>query len=94
MKVGLLLIMMVLLVGLAAAESIQVNVSEKSLVVAGDTPNFYGIVKSNTSEYYVTGFPTNLQKTLEILNKIDISSNSSGTWTTATIEQTGGIITA
>lgn len=92
MKVALLLIFALVIVGIASAETIQVNVSEKSLVIAGDTPNFYGIVKTNTSAFYVTESSTSLSKTLTKLNSIPISINASGNWTKASIDVIGGII--
>jgi len=84
MKLMLLLVAMALLVSVSSAT--MINATEKTIVIAGETPNFYGVVTTNTSDIYVTGYPTSLQKTLEVLNQIDL--NVYANYTT-----TGGILT-
>lgn len=84
MKLMLLAVAMVLLVSVSSATVI--NATSKELVIAGETPNFYGVVTTNTSDVYVTGYPTSLQKTLDVLNQVEL--NVSANYTT-----TGGILT-
>jgi len=67
--------------------AVSANVTQKELVISGETPNFYGVFTTNESEIYVTGYPTSLQKTLNILNSIDIGGNFS------TVVVTGSILT-
>lgn len=83
-KLLLILVALFMIVGISSATVI--NATSKELVIAGETPNFYGIIITNTSDVYVTGYPTNLPKTLDILNEIDLL-------TSETITEIDGIIT-
>lgn len=84
MKLMLLLVAMVLLVSVSSATVI--NATEKELVISGETPNFYGVVTTNTSDVYVTGYPTSLAETLRVMNAIDLN-------TLSTVTEVGGILT-
>lgn len=84
MKLMLLAVAMVLLVSVSSATVI--NATSKEIVIAGETPNIYGIIKTNTSDYYVTGYPTSVAQTLEIMNAIDLN-------TPTTVTEVGGILT-
>jgi len=85
----ILLIALILAVGaVSAANTTVLNVTEKTLTITqGSVPNFFGVIKTNTTSIYVTGEQSSLSKTLALLNGIELGANN-------TVTETSGIISA
>lgn len=71
-KALLIVLLIALLSGTALADTNQtINVTSKSLVIAGDvTPLYYAEFTTNTSMLYVSGTSQSLPSTLVIYNNI------------------------
>lgn len=75
-KYVLVVLALLLLIGVATAETVSINVTAKELVI--DDGKFYGILTTNetTVNTFVTGESGSLGKTLNLLNQIEIGVNS------------------
>jgi len=77
------IVILLLVVGAVATTS--VNISAKELVIAGDTPNFYGVltVANSTDVYLISS--SSAKTTLTLFNKINIGINN--------LTESGGVVT-
>lgn len=75
-KYVLVVLALLLITGVAAAETVSINVTAKQLVI--DDGKFYGILVTNntTVNTFVTGEAGSLGKTLNLLNQIKIGVNN------------------
>ena len=85
-KYVLVVLAVLLLVGVAVADTVSINVTSKQLVF--DDGKFYGVLTTNntTINTFVTGESASLGKTLNLLNQVKIGVNN--------VTATNGVVSA